>query len=66
MYLISNQERRDIIRLLEAFRTATEVSTSTRLANMVRIAGVLIKRLDRKPKINNSKQTTRRGTPPCH
>lgn len=58
MYLISNQERRDIIRMLETFRTTLEVGRSLRRANMVRIAGLLIKQLEKKREIHNNKIKT--------
>ena len=51
MYFINNQERRDIIRMLETLRSTLEVSKSLRRANMVRVAGLLIGQLERKKKI---------------
>lgn len=53
MYLISNRERRDIIRMLETLRATLEVGRSTRLANMVRVAGLLIRQLEKKEEIHN-------------
>ena len=55
MYRISNQERRDIIRMLETLRTTLEVGRSLRRANMVRVAGLLIKQLEKKTEIHNNK-----------
>lgn len=54
MYLISNQERRDIIRMLETLRATLEVGKSLRRANMVRVAGLLIKQLEKKEEIHNN------------
>lgn len=54
MYLISNQERRDIIRMLETLRAILEVGKSLRRANMVRVAGLLIGQLERKEEIHNN------------
>lgn len=53
MYLISNRERRDIIRMLETLRATLEVGRSTRLANIVRVAGLLIRQLEKKEEIHN-------------
>lgn len=51
MYLISNQELRDLIRMLEALRDTLEVGKSLRRANMKRVAGLLIGQLERKPEV---------------
>ena len=53
MFLISNQERRDIIRLLETLKDTLPVGKSLRRANMVRIAGLLIQQLEKKQLIHN-------------
>lgn len=54
MYCISNQERRDIIRLLETLRETLPVGKSPRRANMVRVAGLLIKQLKMKQQFHNN------------
>lgn len=54
MYLISNQEHRDIIRMLEVLKQILPERDNSRRANMARIAGVLIRKLERKEKINNT------------
>ncbi len=48
MFLISNDERRDIMRLLVAFIETYPVGKSLRKANMVRVARLLIGQLGRK------------------
>lgn len=48
MFLISNDERRDIMRLLVAFIETYQVGKSLRKANMVRVARLLIGQLGRK------------------
>jgi hypothetical protein len=53
MYTISNQERRDIIRLLQAFRETFPTERSLRKANMVRVAGLLIEQLNHKTEFSN-------------
>lgn len=52
MYLISNQERRDIIRMLETLKATLPVGKSLRRANMVRVAGLLIGQLERKKEVS--------------
>lgn len=51
MFLISNDERRDIVRLLAAFAETYPVGKSLRKANMVRVARLLIEQLGRKKDI---------------
>lgn len=51
MYLISNQERRDLIRMLETLHDTLEVGKSLRRANMKRVAGLLIGQLERKSEV---------------
>lgn len=53
MYLISNQQRRDIIDFLSAFVELTADNGSNRIYNMKRRAGLLIKKLNRKEEIDN-------------
>ena len=53
MYLISNQQRRDIIDFLSAFVELTADNGSNRVYNMKRRAGLLIKTLNRKEEIDN-------------
>jgi len=53
MYLISNQQRRDIIDFLSAFVELTADNGSNRVYNMKRRAGLLIKKLNRKEEIDN-------------
>lgn len=53
MFLISNQERRDIIRMLETLRETLPVEKSLRRANMVRVAGLLIQQLNKKQPLHN-------------
>lgn len=48
MFLISNDERRDIMRLLAAFIETYPVGKSLRKANMVRVARLLMGQLNRK------------------
>lgn len=54
MYLISNQERRDLIRILETLQAELPAGKSLRKANMVRVAGLLIKQLEKKQPIDNN------------
>lgn len=53
MFLISNQERRDIIRMLETLRETLPVGKSLRRANMVCVAGLLIQQLKKKQHLHN-------------
>lgn len=53
MFLISNQERRDIIRMLETLRETLPAGKSLRRANMVRVAGLLIQQLEKKQHLHN-------------
>lgn len=53
MYLVSNQQRRDIIDFLSAFVELTADNGSNRVYNMKRRAGLLIKNLNRKEEIDN-------------
>lgn len=53
MYLISNQQRRDIIDFLSAFVELTADNGSNRVYNMKRRAGLLIKKLNRKEELDN-------------
>lgn len=46
MYLISNSERRDIVRLLRVLKTMLVTDKNSRAANMARIAGLLIRTLE--------------------
>lgn len=52
MYTISNQERRDIMRLLGALKELLAEDRTARAANMSRVAGVITRRLERKRPIN--------------
>ena len=54
MYCINNQERRDIIRLLETLKETLLVGKSLRRANMVRVAGLLIQQLKKKQQFHNN------------
>lgn len=54
MYLLSNQERRDIIRLLGVLKDTLPVGKSLRRENMVRVAGLLIHQLEKKQPIHNN------------
>lgn len=53
MYLISNQQRREVIEFLSAFIELTADNGSNRIYNMKRRAGLLIKKLNRKEGISN-------------
>lgn len=53
MYLLSNQERRDIMRMLETLRETLPVGKSLRRVNMVRVAGLLIQQLNKKQPLHN-------------
>lgn len=53
MYLISNQQRREITEFLSAFIELTAENGSNRVFNMKRRAGLLIKKLNRKEEIDN-------------
>lgn len=53
MYLISNQQRREVIEFLSAFIELTADNGSNRIYNMKRRAGLLIKKLNRKEEISN-------------
>lgn len=53
MYLISNQERSDIIRMLATLRETLPVGKSLRRVNMVRVAGLLIQQLEKKRPLDN-------------
>lgn len=52
MYLISNQERRDIIKMLTTLRETLPTGRSLRRANMVRVAGLLVESLERRTEID--------------
>lgn len=57
MYLISNRERRDIMRLLAAYKTILANTRTPREANMARIAGLLVRSLENKKEtIQSTKQ----------
>ena len=57
MYLISNRERRDIMRLLAAYKTTLADTRNPREANMARIARLLIRSLENKKEtIQSTKQ----------
>lgn len=51
MYTISNRERDDLIKTLTALREGMETGNDTRKMNTKRIAGLLIRQLERKKKI---------------
>lgn len=55
MYIISNQERRDIMKLLTVLIETLPVGKSLRRANMIRVAGLLLKQLDGKKDIPRGK-----------
>lgn len=55
MYIISNQERRDIIKLLGVLVETLPVGKSLRRANMVRVAGLLIRQLEGKTDVPREK-----------
>lgn len=61
MYLISNRERADIIRMLQTLRSTLEVGSDIRRANTVRIAGLLIKQLEKKQEIPGNKRNKSAG-----
>lgn len=52
MYLISNQQRREVVDFLTAFVELTADNGNTRIYNMKRRAGLLIKKLNRKEEIS--------------
>ena len=52
MYLISNQQRREITDFLTAFVELTADNGSNRIFNMKRRAGLLVKKLNRKEEID--------------
>lgn len=54
MYLISNQERRDLIRVLGTLKEALPLTDGNiRRANAGRVAGLLIKQLERKQEVKH-------------
>lgn len=52
MYLISNKERSDILKLLAELKDVFPTGGNTRKANMARMAGLLVRQLERKREIN--------------
>ena len=52
MFLISNQQRREVVDFLTAFVELTADNGSNRIHNMKRRAGLLIKKLNRKEEIS--------------
>ena len=53
MFLISNQQRREVVDFLTAFVELTADNGSNRIHNMKRRAGLLIKKLNKKEEISN-------------
>lgn len=58
MYMISNRERRELLRLLAEFRALPTPANSLKGANLRRVAGLLKSRLERRPciSVQQSKQ----------
>ena len=52
MFLISNQQRREVVDFLTAFVELTDDKGSNRIYNMKRRAGLLIKKLNKKEEIS--------------
>ena len=52
MFLISNQQRREVVDFLTAFVELAEDNGSNRIHNMKRRAGLLIKKLNKKEEIS--------------
>lgn len=52
MFLISNQQRREVVDFLTAFVELTADNGSNRIHNMKRRAGLLIKKLNKKEEIS--------------
>lgn len=50
MYQISNRERDDLIKVLTALREEVETGADTRKMNIKRVAGLLIRKLEKKQK----------------
>lgn len=52
MFLISNQQRREVVDFLTAFVELTADNGNNRIYNMKRRAGLLIKKLNKKEEIS--------------